>query len=60
MGEPREPATNAGRPADPTKKGGLPAAAAAPPPPVDGGLDFAIEEIAPTEQLKEGFTGQER
>lgn len=23
-------------------------------------FDFAIEEIAPTERLKEGFTGQER
>jgi hypothetical protein len=24
------------------------------------GFDFAVEEIAPTERLKEGFTGQER
>ncbi len=60
MGEPRKPAANAGRPADPPKKGSLPAAPPAPLPPGDGGLDFAIEEIAPTEQLKEGFTGQER
>ncbi|MSR46031.1 MAG: hypothetical protein EXS13_03020 [Planctomycetes bacterium] len=33
---------------------GLPAAVAA------DGFDFAIEEIAPTDRLKEGFTGQER
>ena len=35
------------------------AAATGLPAPVDG-FDFSIEEIAPTDRLKEGFTGQER
>ena len=30
------------------------------PPAAGAEFDFAIEEIAPTERLKEGFTGQER
>jgi len=51
------PAAGAARPSnavpDEAKKPGSPA--------VPGGeFDFAIEEIAPTQTLKEGFTGQER
>ncbi len=43
------------------RPGALPGGVPKPPPAAPGGeFDFAIEEIAPTQTLKEGFTGQER
>ncbi len=59
MADSRNPPAAAGSSADLPKKGSNPSAAVTPPS-AESGLDFAIEEIAPAQQLKEGFSGQER